>query len=478
MNMKTINNITTLILALWLACTCCSCDSLFENELPEHDLTAENAIVDEASSETALLGVYSFLGERVFDSYYIADNAVRSGLVTWKSGTYAEALTLLRVPNDGLEARDKWSIAYQMINAANNVLYYVDKLGDDKFSGNRKTEILAEARFLRAFAHTFLMKYFAYFWDIESPYGVLIRTEPGSLAVNAKARATMRDSYNQIIEDLDYCAQNGPEYTTCFRASRGAALAFKANLLMIRGDSDDYANAAAIAQQVIDNCGFEMEAAFPDIFKKDYASREVIFSRFLSKTQCSSADNKMESVKRMFGGTIDLTAYIYMGSGLNKDKRYPETMANEIYEAVSPDRKQLIWKKIWRTDGNCPVFYMRLAQMYLIKAEGLARSGAPVADVIEALNVLRRRSGNTELLPADYQTEDQLMTAIYKEILCEICCENDSEWFTVIRFKSTKTGGRKLADFNINYMDDAMLAFPIPLGELQNNPLMKDNPRL
>ena len=467
-----------IMITLWAACVCCSCDSLFENELPEHDLTAENAIVDEASSETALLGAYSFLGERVFDSYYIADNAVRSGLVTWTSGTYAEALTLLRVPADGLEARDKWSYGYQMINAANNVIYYVDKLSDSKFKGNRKKEIIAEARFLRAFGHMFLMKYFAYFWDVNSPYGVLIRTEPASLAVNAKARMTMRDSYKQIIEDLDFVMENGPDYTTCLRASKGAAMAFKANLLMIRGEGEDYANAAKLAQDVIDHSGFHMEETFTDVFAKDYTSKEVIFSRFLASTASKQADNKSESVKRMFGGTIGYTAYIYMGSGLNKDKRFAQTLQYMLYEAASKDKMQWVWTKVWREDGNCPVFYMRLAQMYLIKAEGLARSGAPVKDVIEALNVLRKRSGNTELTEADCDTEDKLMTAIYKEILCEVCCENDSEWFTVIRFKSTKSGGRKLADFNINYQDDAMLVFPIPMGELQNNPDMEDNPKL
>ena len=467
-----------IVITIWAAYVCCSCDSLFENELPKHDLTAENAIVDEASSETALLGVYSFLGERVFDSYYIADNAVRSGLVTWTTGTYAEALTLLRLAADGLEVRDKWSYAYQMINAANNVIYYVDKLSDSKFWGNRKKEIIAEARFMRAFGHMFLMKYFAYFWDVNSPYGVLIRTEPASLAVNAKARMTMRDSYNQIIEDLDYAIENGPDYTNCFQASKGAAMAFKANLLMIRGEGDDYANAAKLAQDVIDHGGFQMEETFTDVFTKDYSSKEVIFSRFLSSTVYKQADNKSESVKRMFGGPIGYTAYIYMGSGLNKDKRFSQTLQNIIYEAVSEDRKQWVWSKIWREDGNCPVFYMRLAQMYLIKAEGLARSGASVKDVIEELNVLRRRSGNTALTEADCDTEDKLMTAIYKEILCEVCCENDSEWFTVIRFKSTKSGGRKLADFNINYQDDGMLAFPIPMGELQNNPDMEDNPEI
>ena len=32
-----------------------ACDALFDNELPEHDLVPENAIIDEKSAEKALL---------------------------------------------------------------------------------------------------------------------------------------------------------------------------------------------------------------------------------------------------------------------------------------------------------------------------------------------------------------------------------------------------------------------------------------
>ena len=34
-----------------------ACDALFDNELPEHDLVPENAIIDEKSAEKALLGI-------------------------------------------------------------------------------------------------------------------------------------------------------------------------------------------------------------------------------------------------------------------------------------------------------------------------------------------------------------------------------------------------------------------------------------
>ena len=158
-----------------------------------------------------------------------------------------------------------------------------------------------------------LMKYFAYFWDVNSPYGVLIRTEPASLAVNAKARMTMRDSYNQIIEDLDYAIENGPDYTNCFQASKGAAMASKANLLMIRGEGDDYANAAKLAQDVIDHGGFQMEETFTDVFTKDYSSKEkmFIFSRFLSSTVYKQADNKSESVREESSGERSVIPLIF-----------------------------------------------------------------------------------------------------------------------------------------------------------------------
>ena len=48
---------------IWLATSLSACNSLFDDELPKSQIAAKEAIKDQASAETALLGVYSYLGE-------------------------------------------------------------------------------------------------------------------------------------------------------------------------------------------------------------------------------------------------------------------------------------------------------------------------------------------------------------------------------------------------------------------------------
>lgn len=50
------------------------------------------------------------------------------------------------------------------------------------------------------------------------------------------------------------------------------------------------------------------------------------------------------------------------------------------------------------------MYYMRVAQMYLIKAEAMARTNASIKDCLDVLNVLRLRSGNTTFEAADYSS--------------------------------------------------------------------------
>ncbi len=52
-----------------------SCDSMFDNEIPPHDLVGDNAITSESSAKVALNGVYSYLeGWGTWSAYYICDN--------------------------------------------------------------------------------------------------------------------------------------------------------------------------------------------------------------------------------------------------------------------------------------------------------------------------------------------------------------------------------------------------------------------
>ncbi len=69
------------------------------------------------------------------------------------------------------------------------------------------------------------------------------------------------------------------------------------------------------------------------------------------------------------------------------------------------------------------MYYMRVAQMYLIKAEAMARTNASIRDCLDVLNVLRLRSGNTTFEAADYSSPSDVLEEVFRENVREIRME-------------------------------------------------------
>ena len=150
------NKIYSSLSLILLLLTLGSCDSMFDNEIPPHDLVGDNAITSESSAKVALNGVYSYLeGWGTWSAYYICDNEFRTGLLDptafYRSKTEGEQLPRLQVLDDNSDAENPWKSGYKIVNSANNFIYYTDRLPESAFGPNRKTEMLAEARFLRGF---------------------------------------------------------------------------------------------------------------------------------------------------------------------------------------------------------------------------------------------------------------------------------------------------------------------------------------
>ena len=57
--MNKIDYILVMVLMVLLS----GCNSLFDKEIPEYQVSDATAVTDQASAETALLGVYSYLGD-------------------------------------------------------------------------------------------------------------------------------------------------------------------------------------------------------------------------------------------------------------------------------------------------------------------------------------------------------------------------------------------------------------------------------
>lgn len=241
---------------------------------------------------------------------------------------------------------------------------------------------------------------------------------------------------------------------------------------MNRGEEGDYAEAIRLANEVIASDEFGLEDKYEDIFTNGYSSKELMFTRHI-KTPPSMDDN-VGSLFKMFGGATYKPTEIYFEILSQDDKRYEATFDSVMLGNGTAARKTQVWKKHYVTSGDCPMYYMRVAQMYLIKAEAMARTNASIKDCLDVLNVLRLRSGNTTFNAADYSSLSDVLEEIFRENVREIGMENGAIFYLAVRY--TEGGHRKLKDMNPNFEHDDQLCFPIPKAELEHNFVVEQKP--
>ncbi|HEY8389170.1 MAG TPA: RagB/SusD family nutrient uptake outer membrane protein, partial [Parasegetibacter sp.] len=118
--------------------------------------------------------------------------------------------------------------------------------------------------------------------------------------------------------------------------------------------------------------------------------------------------------------------------------------------------------KVYNTAFNVPTYYLRLAEMYLIKAEGLARTpSATLDEAKEPLERIRQRAFGVPT-PSAATTKEELLEEIYLEIIKELSFENGADWFAAIRFNKIMT-----IKPTVNNVNKYIL--PIPDAEILSN---------
>ncbi len=447
-----------------------SCDSMFEREVPPHTMVGENAITNETTAEIALNGIYSYMEPfGTMDAIYIRDSECRLKLFDDATGVDAfekDALMYGQAKEEDVRVKDPWVTYFRLINAANNFIYQVERLSESQFGPNRKTEMLAEARFMRAFGHAQILRYYGYFWDIDSKYGALLRLEPSSLSNSNMPRSTVRESYERIFEDYDYAIEYGPKFYSRYRSCATLARAFKAELLLSRGESGDYREAIALADSVLASSEFEMEPDYASIFKNGFDSKELMWTRWYEDAATST---NIARVYFNFGEGIYKPSELYFGYFPEDDARFRVALDTVTFtDQTGKTRDKLVFLKHYKTDKHTPMYYMRLAQMYLIKAEALAYSGASGQDVLDVLNVLRTRSGNSLLEITDFGSHDKLLEEIFAEYVREIGTENNALYPVALRM-DLGGGVRLIQQINSTYQNLEWLCFPIPKDEMEHN---------
>lgn len=441
------------ILFSFLALSFIACDDNLDIE-PEQDLSPEIATESPQNIQNILNSIY---GDARSDDSYAGGIALASELLAnagelgW-NGTYVQPAEFNEkaVLTGNSFSAGTWLNGYQINNQANIVLANLDVFEDE--DERNRTE--GEAKFLRGLNYFDLVRLFS------KPYeqganggepGVPIILEPvlDASQISYPPRNTIDEVYDQVISDLTDAYELLPESNSYF-ANKYAAQALLARVYLQMGN---YEMARDAANDVIENSGYSLTATFAEAFNNPQNSTEDIFA-----IQVTAQDANIHAFNEYWGGDD------YGGRPGDPDLSIEEPHF-EIYDDPNDERAEFFYEgrgiatMKWQNQfANIPV--IRLAEMYLIRAEANERLGTAIgASPLEDINTLRSRAGASALSSVDLE-----------DILMERRRELAFEGFALF---DAKRLGRDVGDISF---DADNLVLPIPLREMDSNPELVQNP--
>jgi tetratricopeptide (TPR) repeat protein len=423
---------------------------------PTQSIDEEQALRTSSDVEAALIGAYSDMGDA--DVYggnimLISELLGGSNNFNW-TGTF-QGLTQLynkATPVNNVFVRDTWLDTYQVINDVNNVLSALDVV-----LPARKARVEGEAKFIRGALYFELVRLYAKSWNDGDPAtneGVPLILTPTRAPLNESsnvARAKVSEVYAQAIKDLTDAEALLPagQVNNVF-ASRYAAAAMLARIYLQQGN---YEQAGAAANRVIAANRYrlvDIESVFPfnpqNLSEDTESPAEYIFSIAVTN---SAGINELNTYFSTTGrGDIDL-----------RENFVNQFEPDDLRLDLIYDDGGLRTAKYDMVFGNVPV--VRLAEMYLIRAEANFRRGTTVgATPLSDVNLIRQRAGLQPLTGGQLTLE-----SILKERRLELAFEG----LVLHDVKRLQASVGPLA------WNSPKLVLPIPERERQVNPNLTQN---
>lgn len=411
-----------------------------------------------------------------------------------------------------------------------------------KFGDNFLKVRMAEIRFIRAFNYFRMIRVFG---------GVVIRDEKNGVDAEAqkdKARATESESWDFVMADLNYAAENLPESWNSDwegRLTKGAAYA-----LICRGAlyAKRWDVAIDAANKIKELNKYELLPNYADVFSKPF-NKEIIFGISYSKPQlvhwydryftpkgdnsilggCATPTNELVDSYDMADGTPFSWSANKSAPYVNREPRF---YASILYNGANWKGRKIetfiggadgfvAYKKGQDTHNTTTGYYvkkylqesnstfdvdgsdqfwieLRYAEVLLNLAEALAEKDYPAnsSKALAALNEVRSRVKLPGRTLQEAPDKNSFMVLLRKERVCELALEGFRFWDIrrwhvagdVINGKmahGTEIIKNVDGSFTYNIVDcdagqtrvfpEKYYLLPIPVDELNNNPLCENN---
>ena len=392
--------------------------------------------------------------------------------------------------SDNPRLQSQWLTTYQTVARCNIIL---SRAGAVKLTAATSNRFFGEVRFIRALAYFNAVRIWG---DVP-----LVTAEITSIGdAYAFGRQPAAAVYAQIEEDLTFAANNLPATQTganLGRATKGAAQGLLGKVLLTE---KKYPEAAAQLKAVIDANNYALQATYANIFATtNEMNSEILFgvrysrggfgvgsgfTNFFLPSPLTAAQNT--SVNGGVGtgqqfNTVDADLVAAFAASGPTDVRAAASYGNT---AVPYFTKKYIDTPTTAYDSENDWIVLRYADVLLMYAEAINEQGAPNALALSAVNQVIRRSRGLPVLTANATvdlpattTQADLRTRLETERRLELNFEGH-RWFDLVRT------GRAIAVMNayftkaasVTRIDTHNLVFPLPLQEIQTNPVLTQNP--
>ncbi|TCD02849.1 RagB/SusD family nutrient uptake outer membrane protein [Pedobacter psychroterrae] len=442
--------------------------------LPKNAKVDANTILDQGTAQIALNGAYYRFANATAIKTGWQNHQIKPPMFAGYIGMYSSVLPEEENRNDRA-TNSYWDESYMLLNAVNGVLKGVNSLSDTQFTGNRKKEIMAEARFLRAYAHFKLLTFYGEWYKPESQLGALLRDEISTLSYIPKKRSTVKESYDFILADLDNVIANGPAASPTHYATKWAGMALKMRVLMSRGSGTDYGTIVTLANTLIQESPYKLEPIAEDVFhKKGLSSQEVILG---IKPQANQEKETYSTSAQYWPGASSL----YVARAPLKSLYANDPRQAWIIGSARPKAGYFFFTKYMKENGVSSAlsetyYVLRLTEVYLLKAEAIVRSGGSLADAKAVVHEIQAKAGittasnNTSYLAVENAgTSAALVMEIFKETVKSLIAEDGMEWMAMLRlpFDTVKQLKPTIAN-------QSQYILPVPKDEFLYNPIFGD----
>lgn len=460
-----------------------SCTKLVEIPEPKNTVTTVKVFNNDVQAKGAMVSVYA----EMMNSYDMFSN-FGSGFTTLLTGLSADELdnrngSYYDFNRNALLARDAssaklWATVYRAIYGSNAVVEGVAASKSANLHAQVRTELTAEAKFMRAFGYFYLVNLYG---DVP----LALTTDFNKLVTMARTPKT--EVYAQMVKDLEEAVQGLPgDYSAGagerIRPNKWAAKSLLARVYLYLGEND---KAATAANDVILQTGlYQLETAdLNHVFLKN--STETIW-QLQQDNALSARRNATPEGFSLLPNPIESGSVPYSISKSLEDAFEPGDLRRSLWIGTSnytfgSTTTRLLFPYKYKVGqynmniGDSPSeYYMvfRLAEQYLIRSEARALLGQ-TGLAIDDLNALRNRAGLPSL--STLLTKEQTLIAVAKERQTELFLEWGHRWFDL---KRTGKAAAVLSVIPIKqpWMGDYQLLYPIPADEISKDHFLTQNP--